>query len=216
MLNSQTNCARPGTEPTGAAQMRAALILQYITIGYNVLEGVVCVIAGGVTGVLSILAFGIDSFIEVLASVIMVRLLRFRGSTEDLHRAELRARRGIGISFFILAAYILFESGRNLYAQEPPDQSTFALIIAAASAVAMPILGRVKRNLARRMNMASLASEAAQTTLCGWLSIILLLTVGVYRITGWWWVDAVGAIAMTPIIVVEGLKSLQGKSCNCS
>ena len=96
MLNSQTNCARPGTEPTGAAQMRAALILQYITIGYNVLEGVVCVIAGGVTGVLSILAFGIDSFIEVLASVIMVRRLRFRGSVEDLHRAELRARRGIG------------------------------------------------------------------------------------------------------------------------
>ena len=215
MPDSQKNCACPGSDSTGAAQMRAALILQTITIGYNVVEGIVCVIAGGVTGVISILAFGIDSFIEVLASVIMVRRLRFRGTNDEMERAEIRARRGVGISFFILAGYILFAAIGDLLAHEPPDQSTLALVIAAASAVAMPLLGRIKRKLAHRMNMASLASEAAQTTLCGWLSIILLLTVGIYRLTGWWWADAVGAMAMTPIIVAEGVKSLQGKSCGC-
>ena len=215
MLNPEKKCASPGDNLTGDAQVRTALNLQYLTIGYNVLEGIACIIAGGVAGVLSMLAFGIDSFIEVLASAIMVRRLRFRGTTDELEQSETRAQRHVGITFFILAAFILFESGRDLYARESPDQSTFALIIAAASAVAMPLLGRIKRNLAIRMNMPSLASEAAQTTLCGWLSVVLLLTIGIYRLTGWWWVDAVGAIAMTPVIIIEGVKSLQGKSCGC-
>lgn len=205
-----------GGDAAGTARhTRAALLLQYLTIGYNVVEGVVCVALGAATGGLAILAFGLDSFVEVLASLVMVRRLRFRGSPAEVERAELRARRGVGVTFFILGGYVLFEAVRDLAEREPPEQSILVLVIAAFSAVAMPLLGRLKRRLATRMRMSSLASEAAQTTICGWLSLILLLAVGAHHLTDWWWVDAVGALAMLPIIIYEGVGSFRGKACDC-
>ena len=209
--------ADPGDgDAAGAARhTRAALLLQYITIGYNVVEGVVCVALGAATGGLAILAFGLDSFVEVLASMVMVRRLRFRGSPAEVERAELRARRWVGVTFFILAGYVMVEAVRDLAEREPPDRSVLVLVIAAASAVAMPLLGALKRRLAVRMRMSSLASEAAQTTICGWLSIILLVAVAVHHLTGWWWVDAAGALAMLPVIVREGVESIRGKACAC-
>jgi divalent metal cation (Fe/Co/Zn/Cd) transporter len=216
-----------GTESTGTpcpdscahgerrADAASALRLEYLTIAYNVIEGVVCVALGVLTSGLAILAFGIDSFIEVSASLVLVWRLRARGGAEQLARAELLARRGVGLSFLALGAYIAVESVSDLLHREPPQRSLAALAMAAASAVVMPLLGRVKRRLAIRMNMSSLASEAAQTRICGWMSLILLTALGAYQLTGWWWADAVGALAMLPIILWEGVQSFRGKACCC-
>ncbi len=209
----EPGCTDP--PPAHDASSRAALRLEYLTIGYNVVEGIVCVALGLVTSGLAILAFGIDSFIEVSASLVMVWRLRARGSPADLERAEHTARRAIAVCFHALAAYIAIEAGHDLWHAEAPDRSLAAVLIAAASAVAMPVLARLKRRLALRMGMASLASEAMQTAICGYLSLILLAALAVYQVTGWWWVDAVGALAMVPIIVREGVSAWRGRSCGC-
>jgi divalent metal cation (Fe/Co/Zn/Cd) transporter len=145
----------------------------------------------------------------------MVWRLLARGSPADIERAEHTARRAIAVCFFALAAYIALEAGRDLWKAEPPERSLAAVLIAGASAAAMPLLARLKRRLALRMGMASLASEAMQTAICGYLSLILLAALAVYQVTGWWWVDAVGALAMVPIIVREGNAAWRGKSCGC-
>lgn len=199
---------------TSAENSRQALRLEYLTIGWNVVEGVVSVAAGAVASVLALTAFGIDSFIEVAASCVMVWRLAGHGKAHA-EMAELRARRLIGISFFALGTYILIEAALDLYHRSPPENSLIGIIIAVLSAIVMPFLGRAKRRLAGKMEMSSLASESAQTSICGYLSLILLASLLLHWMFGWWWSDAVGALAMVPIIMKEGVESFRGKECRC-
>jgi divalent metal cation (Fe/Co/Zn/Cd) transporter len=204
-----------GGAPDGDANRRALLRLQWLTLAYNVVEGVLCVALGVATSGLAILAFGIDSFIEVSATLTGIWRLTVAGDAAGVERAELRARRLIGVSFLALAAYITVESLLDLREGAAPERSLAAVAIAAASAVSMPILGRWKRRLAVRMGISSLASEAAQTSICGYMSLILLAALAVFHVTGWWWADAAGALAMVPLIVKEGVDSFRGKACCC-
>jgi divalent metal cation (Fe/Co/Zn/Cd) transporter len=211
-------CCGGGHTRDGAVECensRVLLRLQWFSLGYNVVECVLCVALGLATSGLAILAFGIDSLIEVSATAVGIWRLKVRGGAGRVERAEHLARRTIGASFFALALYIIVESALDLSRGEGPDHSLAAVAIAAASAVSMPLLGRWKRRLANRMGISSLASEAAQTSICGYMSVILLVALALYQATGWWWVDAVGALAMVPLIVKEGADGLRGKSCGC-
>ena len=198
-----------------AAWGASALRFEYLTIAWNIIEGVLCVALGASASILSLVAFGIDSFIEVSASLVLVWRLRSHASPEHAEHAELRARKLVGLSFFALAAYIGVEAALDLWHHSPPETSVAGIVIAALSATVMPLLGKAKHRLAVRLEMSSLASESAQTSLCGYLSIILLASLVIYRITGWWWVDAVSSLAMLPIIVREGMESFRGKPCGC-
>lgn len=192
-----------------------ALRLQYLTIGWNVVEGVLCVAIGYSTSGLSLLAFGVDSFIEVSASLVMVWRLLFRGDARAVERVEKRARRLIGASFFALGAFVAYEAIQDLALHLPPERTIAGIVIAALSATVMPLLGRAKRRIAVQLNMSSLASESAQTSICGYLSLILLTAILLYSGLGWWWADAAGAILMVPIIMREGVESFRSKECCC-
>lgn len=217
--DSGTNgCCGSGQDHGGeldCRHSRVLLRLQWFSLAYNVVECVLCVALGLATSGLAILAFGIDSLIEVSATAVAIWRIRLRGAAEHIERAELSARRAIGVSFFALAVYIVVESALDLLAGEGPDKSLAAVAIAAASAVSMPLLGRWKRRLAVRMGISSLASEAAQTSICGYMSVILLVALLLYQLTGWWWIDAAGALAMVPLILKEGVDSFRGKACGC-
>lgn len=204
-----------GCSGTVHERQRKALKLEYITISYNVIEAVLSVGAGIAASVLSLVAFGVDSVIEVSASVIMLWRLYARGEPEQIERMEKRAQKLVALSFFALGAMVAAEALRDLLSHSAPENTLLGIAIAAASAVVMPLLARAKRNQARALNMSSLASEAAQTNLCGYLSIILLTSLLLYRTFGWWWSDAVGALLMLPIIFHEGVESWRGKNCCC-
>lgn len=203
------------TTETRPALVRRGQLLEYLTIGYNVLEGTIAIAAGVVAGSIALIGFGIDSGIEVTASALLVwRLL----SDADVKRREImenRALKAIGVLFMLLAAYVTIESVTALWAREIPEASPVGIALAAASVIVMPLLGRAKRRVATQISSRALRAEAVQTQLCAYLSAILLAGLALNALFGWWWADPVAALAMVPIMIREGREALRGEECSC-
>jgi divalent metal cation (Fe/Co/Zn/Cd) transporter len=187
------------------ALVRRGLWLNYLTIGYNTIEAVVSLAAGLVAGSVALVGFGIDSAIEVTASLAAQWRLR-SDHPERRERSELVTRRIIGGSFVVLAAYITADSTITLWRHEAPRPSVVGLVILAFSVVVMPVLARAKRRVARALASRALQAEAMQTSLCAYLSVIALAGVALNTALGWWWADPVAALLMVPLITKEGLE----------
>lgn len=195
--------------------VRRGLHLNYLTIGYNTVEAVVSLAAGLVAGSVALVGFGIDSAIEVTASGAAQWRLRVDHHEGRRAHAERRTRQIIGVCFLLLAAYIGIDAASTLWAREAPDRSIVGLVILALSLIVMPWLAHQKRGVARALSSRALQAEATQTSLCAYLSAIALVGVGLNALVGWWWADPVAALAMTPIILGEGISGLRGqKDCD--
>jgi divalent metal cation (Fe/Co/Zn/Cd) transporter len=194
------------------ALVQRGLALNYLTIGYNVLEAIVALGAGFVAGSVALVGFGLHSVIEVTASGAAQWRLRADLDAARRERVERTTLRIIGWSFLALAAYVVYDSANALLRREPPERSVVGLVLLALSAVVMPVLARAKRRVARAMTSRALEADAMQTSLCAYLSVIALAGVALNAALGWWWADPVAAFAMTPIIAREGLEGLRGES----
>ena len=186
-----------------AALVRRGLQLNYFSLGYNVLEAIASIAAGVVAGSVSLTGFGIDSIVEVSASVAAQWRLRY--ATE---RAERLTRRIVGVCFLALAVWVAYEAVETLVNRRAPDRSVVGIVILALSAIVMPVLARAKRRVARSLESGALEAEAKQTSLCAYLSAIALAGVALNTVLGWWWADPLAALAMTPIIAKEGLEGV--------
>lgn len=185
--------------------------LAYFTIAWNCLEGLVSITAGAFAGSISLVGFGIDSFIEVASGSAV--LWRF-SATAAGERREKIALRFIGACFLALAAYLVYESAGNLLRQELPERSIPGIAIACASLVAMPLLSRAKKRVAMQLGSRAMHADAVQTDFCVWLSAILLAGLLLNALFGWWWADPVAALLMVPLIAKEGVESLRGEACD--
>ena len=191
-------------------------MLEYFTIFYNSLEGLLSVGAGLLAGSVALVGFGADSVIEVISGVTLLWRLNSRRDAAAGERAERTALTIVGVSFLLLAAYVLYDSATSLLRREPPQESVIGIVIAAASLIVMPLLVRSKRRVATAIGSEALAADAQQTQICTYLSAILLGGLALNALFGWWWADPVAALAMLPIIVNEGLEALRGEHCECS
>ena len=189
--------------------IRRGKTLEYLTIAYNSLEGVIAVAAGLLAGSVALVGFGFDSAIEVFASVLLVWRLHAG------EKAEKRALQLVGVSFMILAAYVTFDAAKSLLRREAPEESLVGIALAALSVVIMPLLARAKRRVATIINSRAMHAEATQTQLCTYLSAILLAGLGLNALFGWWWADPVAALVMVPIIGNEGVEALRGEESDC-
>jgi len=187
--------------------------LEYFTIAYNSLEGIVALVFGVLAGSIALVGFGFDSVIEVTSGAVLLWRLRAEMDEERRERAEARSLRLVGICFLALAAYVGYEAATSLWRHESPEQSLPGILLAAASLVVMPLLARAKRRVARGINSAAMSADAKQTELCTYLSAILLGGLALNALAGWWWADPVAALLMVPIIGVEGYKAVRGESC---
>jgi divalent metal cation (Fe/Co/Zn/Cd) transporter len=198
--------------PGRSALVQRGLALNYLTIGYNVIEAIVALGAGVVSGSVALVGFGLDSVIEVTASGAAQWRLRSdldHARREGVERTTLRI---IGWSFLALAAYVVVDSAHALLRREPPERSIIGLVLLALSAVVMPVLARAKHRVARAMTSRALEADAMQTSLCAYLSVIALAGVALNAALGWWWADPVAALAMVPIIAREGIEGVRGES----
>ena len=195
-----------------SALVQRGLALNYLTIGYNVLEAVVALGAGIVSGSVALVGFGLDSVIEVTASGAAQWRLRADIDASRRERVEHATLRIIGWSFLALAAYVVFDSANALLRREPPERSIVGLVLLALSAIVMPVLARAKRRVARAMTSRALEADAMQTSLCAYLSVIALAGVALNTALGWWWADPVAALAMVPIIAKEGVEGVRGEA----
>ena len=190
---------------------RRGVRLEVFTISWNVIEAFVAIGAGLIAGSVALVGFGADSGIEVISAVTLLwRLLKAgpKASAEETGAAEKRALYLVAATFFLLSAYIAYEAVGALLTREGPDGSTVGLALAGISLLVMPALAYLKGRTGREMGSEALRADAAETWVCSYLSLALLLGVGLYAAFGWWWADPAGALAMLPVILWQGWETL--------
>ncbi len=209
-LSAEASVPDDRAEAARALVRRRGVLLNNITIGYNVVEAVLALLLGGLAGSIALVGFGIDSVIEVSASLAARWRLHADLSPSKRARAERRTLQLVGWSFLALAAYVAYEAVEALVLRETPSATWWGTALAALSVLVMPVLARAKRTVAVSLASGALAAEATQTSICAWLSAIVLFGLGANALVGWWWADPVAALAMVPIIAYEGVQAVRG------
>ena len=193
--------------------VRRGRYLEYFTIGYNSLEGLIAVSAGLLAGSIALVGFGFDSLIEVTSGAVLLWRLYADVDEARRERVEAISLRLVGICFIVLALYVIHDSVESLLRRQTPDESLIGIVLAAVSLIVMPLLVRAKRRVARGINSGALMADSKQTELCTYLSAILLGGLLLNALFGWWWADPVAALIMVPIIAKEGIEALRGETC---
>lgn len=193
--------------------VRRGITLEYLTIGWNLLECLVAVAAGYLAGSVALIGFGVDSSIESVSGSILLWRLHAERRGEQTETIERTALRMVGVSFFLLAAYVASESAATLIHRKEPERSVIGIVLAIVSLIVMPLLAWAKRRTAANLNSAALQADSRQTSLCAYLSAILIAGLALNASVGWWWADPVAALLMVPIIANEGRTALKGNTC---
>ena len=187
--------------------------LEYFTIAWNTLEGLVAVIAGALAGSISLVGFGLDSFIEVTSGAVLLWRMSVDSDVHRREKNEKRALRIVGACFLLLAAYIAYDSIVDLMSKRAPEHSIPGIVLACVSLMVMPLLSRAKRKVGRSLGSAAMHADAKQTEFCTYLSAILLVGLLLNAFFGLWWADPLAAVVMVPIIAKEGVDGLRGQTC---
>jgi divalent metal cation (Fe/Co/Zn/Cd) transporter len=187
--------------------------LEYFTIIWNSIEGLLAVAMGVIAGSISLVGFGIDSFIEVTSGSALLWRMSVDADVHGRERNEKRALRVVGLCFLLLAGYIAYEAALDLLSRRAPEHSVPGIILACVSLVVMPLLSHAKRRVGRALNSAAMHADARQTEFCTYLSAILLAGLLLNTAIGLWWADPTAALIMVPIIAREGIDGLRGKIC---
>lgn len=194
--------------------VRRALLLEGAVIGYNVIEGIVSVVAGALAGSVALIGFGLDSGIEVSASIAVVAHL-WRSREEEAIEWERRVAVYVGITLMALAAYVAGQATYDLATASKPDASYLGIGIAVASLAIMPLVSHYEHNLSHRINSRALEAESRETLMCSYLSAALLLGLGANALLGWWWADPVAGLLMVVIIAREGWETFTRRELCC-
>jgi divalent metal cation (Fe/Co/Zn/Cd) transporter len=187
--------------------------LEYFTIAWNSLEGLIAVAVGAAAGSISLVGFGVDSFIEVTSGAALLWRIAVDADAHRRERREEQTLRIVGGCFLALAAYIAYEAARDLMSRSAPVSSPVGIALACVSLVVMPLLSRAKRRVGTAMGSAAMQADATQTEFCTYLSAILLAGLLLNTVLGWWWADPVAALVMAPIIAREGIAGLRADPC---
>jgi divalent metal cation (Fe/Co/Zn/Cd) transporter len=199
--------------------IRLALALTYITLGWMTIEGAAALLLGWASKSLLLEAFGIDSVIELFSAAVLLWRLRVEASgtatSEHVNLVEHRAARLVGYSLYVLVAYVLLNSGYGLFiAKRITDthESVWGILIGAVAKVGMPILAGYKLKVAARLNSRALRADAVESITCGYLSIVLMIGLAATRLLGWWWLDSVAALALIPFLIKEAQEAICAES----
>jgi cation diffusion facilitator family transporter len=190
---------------------KRALRLSYFTVGYNILEGLLSILAGSLAGSIALIGFGLDSFVESLSGSVMIWRFRKSGkiSEEEEEKMERRATLWIAYSFFILGAYVLYESGKKLYLREIPEPSLLGIIVAVASIIVMPILFYMKYQTGKEIGSRALVADSKETLACTFLSLALLTGLVLNYLYGLWQADPIVGLIIVIFLIKEGYETLK-------
>jgi divalent metal cation (Fe/Co/Zn/Cd) transporter len=193
---------------------RLARLLSWITLAWMGIEGGIAIGAAIVAGSVALLAFGLDSGIEAMASIIVI--WRFTGTRLASATSERRAQRLVAVSFYLLAPYIAAEAIRGLVTGERAESSAVGLVLTAVTAILEPALGMAKRRIGARLGSPATAGEGTQNLLCACLALAVFAGLAANTVFGTWWLDSVVALGIAVWAVIEGRRAWAGKSCDCT
>jgi divalent metal cation (Fe/Co/Zn/Cd) transporter len=203
--------------PNRLALIREAFRLEWLTIGWMTVEAVVAITAGVSAGSLVLVAFGLDSVIELAsAGVLMWRLsVELRHGQRFSERAERAASRIGGTLLFLLAAYVTAAAMWRLWNGSGEEFSWPGFLVALIAIPAMSYLARRKIAIAEQIGSRALRADAIEAVTCGWLSFVVVLTLAVQWLFGVWWIDGVGSLAIVWFLVKEGREAWSDDECGC-
>ncbi len=190
--------------------LRRAHRLEWLTVGWNVIEGVIAVAAAVAAGSVALLGFGVDSFVETLSgAVILWRIAAERRATAmtRIRKVEDLARRGVSISLWLLALYVAVDATAALVTVERPSSSAVGVTLLVVSVAVMKWLVNAKRATARSLHSHAMEADAAQTDFCWKLSVVALVGLMANAVLGWWWADPLAALALSGLIAAEARRT---------
>ena len=198
--------ASPSDEVARSRLRRLALRLEYTTIAWNVIEGVAALVAGILAGSVALVAFGLDSSVEVFASAVVVWELR--GADR---RGERRAVRAIGVAYLVVGVYVFIDAANALRVGDRPGASPLGMLLLAATVVVMFSLGVAKQRVGRRLDSQTVIADGRFSLVDGSLAGAVLIGLVLMALFGWWWADALLAIAISVLALREARNALMGK-----
>jgi len=185
---------------------KKALNLEYFTVGYNFLEAISSIFFGANAGSIALIGFGLDSIVESLSGLILIwRLRKHEVSSEDEEKtSENKAIKFVAITFFLLGAYVLYESAKKLIFVEISEPSLPGIIISILSVIIMPVLSFKKRDLGNKINSRALVADSKETLACAFLSVPLLLGLALNYFFGFWQADPLVGLIVVVFLIREG------------
>ena len=199
------------------ALIREAFRLEWLTMGWMVVEAVVAVGSGIAAGSLVLLAFGLDSVIELMSAGVLVWRLavELRHGQEFSERPERLASRIGGSLLFALAAYVVVSAGWGLSTRQGAEFSIPGLAVSVLALPIMRYLARRKITLADRLGSRAMRADAMESITCGWLSLVVVVALVAQAALGAWWVDPIGSLAIVSLLAKEGRAAWSGEECAC-
>lgn len=192
-----------------------AFQLEFMTLGWMTVEVVVAVYSGIAAGSLTLVAFGIDSLIELAsAGVLLWRLnVELRYGQTFAASAERMASRIGGALLFALAAYVVAGAGWKVWTQQGAGFSLSGLILALLAIPIMYFLSRRKLKLAAALGSRALRADAVESMTCGWLAFVVVGALAAQFLVGAWWIDAVASLGVVWFLIREGREAWEGEEC---
>ena len=197
-----------------AGLLRRGLVLEYVTVGWNIVEGLIAIGAGLAAGSVALIGFGVDSFVESISGSVLIWRLRAeaggQADEERIEHVEQRASRLVAVSFAVLAAYVAFEAVQTLLAQERPSASPIGIGLTAVSIGVMLWLARAKRDAGEALGSRALIADSHQTFACWYLSVTTLAGLALNAAFGLWRADPVAALVIAGFLVREAREAWEG------
>ena len=205
---------RPVRSPEWLSAAKRARQLSWLSLVWMGAEGTLGVVTGVLAGSIALTAFGIQSFIEGLASLVIVWL--FTGIRLSSNKAEGRAQKFVAIQFFLLVPFVGYEAISKLITGDRADTSWLGVGLVTSSLIGMPLLGIAKRRLADKLSSVATRGEGTQNLLCAYLAGAVLLGLLGNTLLGWWWLDPIAALVIAAVSIREGRESWRGEGCSCA
>jgi divalent metal cation (Fe/Co/Zn/Cd) transporter len=203
------------TSGTRTQLLRRGIRLEVLTVGWNVVEGIVAIGAGLAAGSIALIGFGIDSFVESVSGSVLLWRLRAEASggadEERIEHVERRAERLVGLSFLVLGAYVAYQAVQTLVADDEPAASPVGIGLTLLSLVVMLWLARAKRRTGEALGSRALIADSQQTFACWYLSGTTLAGLALNAVSGLWWADPVAALVIVVFLAREGIEALRGE-----
>ena len=197
--------------------LRRALRLEWLTVGWNAIEGIIAVAAALAAGSVALLGFGIDSFVETASgAVILWRIAAERRATDGarIKQVEDIARRGVATSLWLLALYVAADATSALVSGERPAASVVGVALLVLSVAVMKWLANAKRSVALALHSHAMEADAVQTDFCWKLSVVALIGLVANAVLGWWWADPLAALGLAALIATEARRTWKlGTAC---
>jgi divalent metal cation (Fe/Co/Zn/Cd) transporter len=191
--------------------IRRVKLISWLSLAWLLVEGAVGTAAGIVANSIALIGYGIDSTIAGLASVIII--WRYTGPRVDSDRAERQAQVIVAVTFFLLAPYIIAAATHHLVTGSEAQASWVGIGLAIVSVTVMPIFGRAKRRIGAKLGSSATSGEGTQNLLCAYLSLAILIGLGLNAVFGLWWADPLVALLVAVVAIQTGVRTWRGKAC---